>query len=299
MDPKKEIRLIAILGATASGKSALALEIAELLDAAIFSLDSLSIYRGIDIASAKPKISDRVRIKHYGIDMLDVPELSNAAVFKHLLQQAIKDTDKKTLLIVGGSSFYLKSIIEGLSVMPLLSPEEKQALQKHIQAQKAPYELLSCIDPLYASTIKPTDTYRTHKGLEIYFSTNTPPSLYFKQHPKIPFEYAIELFGLKVPKEELQANIKARTQQMIKDGIIEEIAALIQKYPKDSQPFKAIGPKECIAYLERPSSIDELQTQISLHTTQLAKRQTTFNKTQFQQIHTQSKEEILSTLTRT
>ncbi|WP_257874470.1 tRNA (adenosine(37)-N6)-dimethylallyltransferase MiaA [Helicobacter sp. 11S03491-1] len=285
-----------MLGPTASGKSALAIKIAQTIDAEIFSLDSLSIYKEINIASAKPKESQLMSIKHYGINELDITEPNNAMVFRNFLDLAIKKTSKKTLLITGGSSFYLKSIIEGLSPVPTLCESQKQNIHKQINALKSPYDFLKQIDVCYAENIKSKDTYRIHKALEIYFATHTPPSLYFATHPKQPFMHPIKLYGIVCDRQKLRETIKHRTQTMLQEGIIEEIAGLIQKYPKNSQPFKAIGPKECISYLEGNITQEALENLIFIHTTQLAKRQNTFNKTQFQDITLSSKEEIFNAI---
>lgn len=288
----KNTNLIAILGPSASGKSALALQIAKEIDAEIFSLDSLSIYKEIDIASAKPKKCDLNTIKHYGINELEITDPNNAMVFKNLLQAAIEKTKKQTLLIVGGSSFYLKAIIDGLSIMPLFSPEEKETIGTQINTLSNPYEFLSQIDPSYATSLQKKDTYRINKALEIFFATHTPPSEYFSTHPKIPFEKPIKLYEIAINRENLRERISLRTHQMIKEGIVQEIEYLLEKYPKNSQAFKAIGPKECISYLQGEITYDELPILISTHTAQLAKRQNTFNKTQFSNISRLSSEEI-------
>ncbi|PAF42879.1 tRNA (adenosine(37)-N6)-dimethylallyltransferase MiaA [Helicobacter sp. 11S02596-1] len=286
---------MAILGPTASGKSALALEIAEKIDAEIFSLDSLSIYQEINIAAAKPSVEELGRIKHYGINELTINEHNNAQIFKSLLETAIKQTAKKTLLIVGGSSFYLKSIIEGLSEMPMLCEKEKQSVQQRIdeclQSQN-PHAFLAQIDPLYAKNIANNDTYRLQKALEIFFATATPPSVYFQNHPKKPFAYPIKIYAIAIAKEILKEKIYERTQKMLQMGLVDEIASLLKTYKRDCQPFKAIGPKECIAYLDGHMDLKELQNTICTHTTQLAKRQSTFNRTQFQDISHLSAKEI-------
>lgn len=277
----KNTTLIAILGPSASGKSALALQIAKEIDAEIFSLDSLSIYKEIDIASAKPKKSDLDTIKHYGINELEITEPNNAMVFKNLLELAIKTTKKQTLLIVGGSSFYLKAIIDGLSVMPVILEKEKETISTQIDSLPHPYEFLSQIDPLYAKSLQPKDTYRISKALEIFFATATVPSEYFTTHPKIPFQTPIKLYEIATDRESLKEKISLRTHQMMEEGIVQEMDHLLKKYPKNSQPFKAIGPKECISYLEGEITYKELPILISTHTAQLAKRQNTFNRTQF------------------
>ncbi|GAA8155603.1 tRNA (adenosine(37)-N6)-dimethylallyltransferase MiaA [Helicobacter pylori] len=265
---------------------------AQELDAEIFSLDSLSIYKEINIASAKPSLKERKNIKHYALDYLNIDEKNNAPLFKTLLENAIKVSQKEILLIVGGSSFYLKSILEGLSGMPKLSGEQIVKIEREIATLANPYMLLKSIDPNMAFKIHPNDTYRIHKALEIFYATHTPPSEYFKANPKKPFEHAISLFALSIEKTALHNNIKQRTKNMLDCGLIEEIKALYTQYPKDSQPFKAIGVKESILYLEKRLTLKELEETIISNTMKLAKRQNTFNKTQFNNLYMGSVEEI-------
>ncbi|MCQ2882200.1 tRNA (adenosine(37)-N6)-dimethylallyltransferase MiaA [Helicobacter pylori] len=283
---------MALLGPSGSGKSTLSIELAQELDAEIFSLDSLSIYKDINIASAKPSLKERKNIKHYALDYLNIDERNNAPLFKTLLEDAIKVSQKEILLIVGGSSFYLKSILEGLSRMPKLSSEQIIKIEREISTLADPYAFLKSIDPNMAFKIHPNDTYRIHKALEIFYATHTPPSEYFKANPKKPFEHAISLFALSIEKNALHNNIKQRTKSMLHSGLIEEIKALYIKYPKDSQPFKAIGVKESILFLEKRLTLKELEEAIISNTIKLAKRQNTFNKTQFHDLYAGSVKEI-------
>ncbi|GAA8463954.1 tRNA (adenosine(37)-N6)-dimethylallyltransferase MiaA [Helicobacter pylori] len=262
------------------------------MDAEIFSLDSLSIYKDINIASAKPSLKERKNIKHYALDHLNIDEKNNASLFKTLLEDAMRMSSKEILLIVGGSSFYLKSILEGLSSMPKLSNEEIVKIEREIATLSNPYIFLKSIDPTSAFKIHPNDTYRIHKALEIFYATRTPPSEYFKTNPKKPFEHAISLFALSIEKNALANTIKQRTKNMLDCGLIEEIKALYAQYPKDSQPFKAIGVKESILYLEKRLTLKELEEAIISNTIQLAKRQNTFNKTQFNNLYTGSVKEV-------
>ncbi|RDY77021.1 tRNA (adenosine(37)-N6)-dimethylallyltransferase MiaA [Helicobacter pylori] len=283
---------MALLGPSGSGKSALSVELAQELDAEIFSLDSLSIYKEINIASAKPSLKERKNIKHYALDYLNIDEKNNASLFKTLLEDAMRVSSKEILLIVGGSSFYLKSILEGLSSMPKLSNEEVVKIEREIATLSNPYAFLKSIDPNMAFKLHPNDTYRIHKALEIFYATRTPPSEYFKANPKKPFEHAISLFALSVEKNVLHNNIKQRTKNMLNCGLIEEIKALYIKYPKDSQPFKAIGVKESVLFLEKRLTLKELEEAIISNTMKLAKRQNTFNKTQFNNLYMGSVGEI-------
>ncbi|KMT69005.1 tRNA delta(2)-isopentenylpyrophosphate transferase [Helicobacter pylori] len=262
------------------------------MDAEIFSLDSLSVYKDINIASAKPSPKERKNIKHYALDHLNIDERNNAQLFKTLLEDAMRVSQKEILLIVGGSSFYLKSILEGLSDTPKISGEEAVKIEREINSLANPYAFLKSIDPTIAFKIHPNDTYRIHKALEIFYSTHTPPSEYFKANPKKPFEHAISLFALSVEKSALHNNIKQRTKNMLHSGLIEEIKALYAKYPKDSQPFKAIGVKESVLFLEKRLTLKELEEAITSNTIKLAKRQNTFNKTQFNNLYTGSVKEV-------
>ncbi len=255
-------------------------------------MDSLSIYKDINIASAKPSLKERKNIKHYALDHLNIDEKNNAQLFKTLLEDAMRVSSKEILLIVGGSSFYLKSILEGLSDTPKISGEEVVKIEREINALSDPYAFLKSIDPTIAFKIHPNDTYRIHKALEIFYSTHTPPSEYFKANPKKPFEHAISLFALSIEKNALHSNIKQRTKNMLHSGLIEEIKALYAKYPKDSQPFKAIGVKESVLFLEKQLTLKELEEAITSNTIKLAKRQNTFNKTQFKNLYTGSVKEV-------
>ncbi|GAA8002591.1 tRNA (adenosine(37)-N6)-dimethylallyltransferase MiaA [Helicobacter pylori] len=255
-------------------------------------MDSLSIYKDINIASAKPSLKERKNIKHYALDHLNIDEKNNAQLFKTLLEGAIRVSSKEILLIVGGSSFYLKSILEGLSNMPKLIGEEVVKIEREINSLADPYAFLKSIDPTIAFKIHPNDTYRIYKALEIFYLTGMPPSEYFKANPKKPFEHAISLFALSVEKNALHNNIKQRTKNMLHSGLVEEIKALYTQYPKDSQPFKAIGVKESILFLEKRLTLKELEEAITSNTIKLAKRQNTFNKTQFNNLYTGSVGEV-------
>lgn len=277
------MRLIAILGGSGSGKSQLGLELAQKHNCEIFSLDSLSIYQEIDIASAKPTKEELESVTHYGVNVLSPTEHNNALVFDTLLKDAIAKTQckgKDTLLIIGGSSFYLKAIIEGLSPLPKLSSQKQKEIEEQINSLANPLEFLLSIEPNLPFSHQ--DSYRIRKYLEIYFSTNLAPSIYFKQNPKIPFAYPIEKYALILDREVLRERIALRTQKMDELGLLDEAQRLLQKYGSKIQPFGSIGLKECKEYFEgKISSKEELLSLISTHTAQLAKRQSTFNRTQF------------------
>jgi len=264
--------MIAIIGPTASGKSDLAIEFALKKGYEILSLDSLSIYKEIDIASAKPSKKELNLVKHYGINEIYPNEKFDVMKFIEIYKK-IKD---KKIIIVGGTSFYLKAMLTGISKMPKISEEIKQ------EALKYDWKFLNKIDNEYASKIKPQDSYRVSKAIEIYLATNTPPSLYFKQNPPKPIINNIQIYEIAVDRSVLRERITKRTQKMFEMGLIDEVAYLESKYRDKRLPaLKAIGIKEVLDYFDGKYTKDILKEKIITNTARLAKRQQIFNKTQF------------------
>ncbi|RDU73703.1 tRNA (adenosine(37)-N6)-dimethylallyltransferase MiaA [Helicobacter aurati] len=296
---KQYPKIIAIIGATCSGKSSLAIQIAEKINASIFSLDSLSIYKEIYIASAKPKEEERKHIKHFALDILKPDSKVNVGIFLDLLYEAVESCkqDDKTLLIVGGSSFYLKSIINGLSPKPH-GDSSGNALLNELSTQSLAeqYRFLCTIDSEYARKIQRTDSYRISRALEIFALSRQCPSDFFANNPPKPFPLPITCYQLLINKALLHKRIEARTSAMLQEGIIDEAQMLINSYGIDIQPFKSIGLKECLAFLQGKINKQELEALINIHTKQLAKRQKTFNKTQFQYIYEGDSQSIIESL---
>ncbi|QOG12571.1 tRNA (adenosine(37)-N6)-dimethylallyltransferase MiaA [Arcobacter sp. FWKO B] len=271
------MKQIAIIGTTASGKSALSIEVALKTDSIILSLDSLSVYKEIDIASAKPTKDEMQGILHFGIDVvypsyqfgiMDFIDCYNEAYHYAL-------THNKNLIITGGSSFYLKSLIDGLSINEY--PTTNQKID--ISHQEA-YDMLVEIDPTYMLKIDKNDTYRIEKAYNIYKSSNMSPSLFFENYKKIPIIKDIDIFEIEWDIELLRQRINLRTIKMIEDGLIDEVIYLEKKYPRNLNSMKSIGIIETLDYLDGKSTKKELLDLISIHTAQLAKKQRTFNKTQ-------------------
>jgi tRNA dimethylallyltransferase len=266
--------MFAIIGPTASGKSDLAINLALKLGYEILSLDSLSIYKEIDIASAKPSPEELSLVKHYGIDEIYPNEKFDVAKFIEIYRQI----PHKKLIIVGGTGFYLKAMTDGISQMPEITEEIKK------EAKKRDYKFLKSIDKNYAEKISPNDTYRIQKGIEIFLASNTPPSDYFRLNPPKPVIKNIPVFEIDVNRELLRERIRKRTGKMFKNGLIDEVAYLEKKYLDRRLPaLKAIGIKEVLDYFNGIYTYNELKEKIIINTARLAKRQQTFNKTQFKQ----------------
>ncbi len=277
------MKQIAILGPTASGKSALAVEIAKEVDANILSLDSLAIYRETDIVSAKPTREEMESIRHFGIDILNIDDYFSAATFFDLYHEAKHSSEKagKHLIIVGGTSFYLKSMIEGLSAKVTLSKEHRQTLKTVLSDLPEAYAYLRQKDKLYAQNIASADRYRIQKWYEIYLETGLDATTFFRQNRREPIIEDIAIFDIAIERNELRKRIERRTEKMLENGLVEEVFQLEKKYTRKPNPMKAIGIKETLAYLDGKYTFAQLHELISIHTAQLAKRQETFNSSQF------------------
>ncbi len=274
---------IAILGATASGKTALAIEIAKEVGANILSLDSLSIYKEVDIVSAKPTKEEMQGVKHFGIDELYIDDYFSVVTFFELYKRAKESSlkDGKHLIIVGGTSFYLKSMIEGLSLKLVVLDETKKKIQKILLNLQDAFKKIEKLDPKYAKNISALDKYRVEKWYEIYFESGKIATEYFAQNKKTALIKNIPIFDILVQRENLRERISKRTTTMLKSGLIDEIFQLEKKYSRKPTPMRAIGIKETLLFLDGKIDKKELANLITIHTAQLAKRQETFNNSQF------------------
>ena len=277
------MKTVAILGPTASGKTELSIALASRHDAVVLSLDSLSVYRGIDIASAKPTPEERGDIIHFGIDEVDVDAPFNISLYFELYKRAEAYAAERgrPLIIVGGTGFYLKMLMEGLSHLPPLSPRSRERLRSAMTNLEQAYKTLSKIDRKYAESISPKDRYRIEKGLQIFFATGTPPTEYYAKNPPKPLLEDLALFEIAVDRILLRERIAKRTEKMFRAGLVDEVAELEFRYTRAPNPMKSIGIREILEYFDAKSGLEEAKEKIITHTAQLAKRQMTFNRTQF------------------
>jgi len=286
--------IIAIVGPTASGKSDLALSLANKLDGIILSVDSLSVYKEIDIASAKPSRDELASIKHFGVDLLYPNESFDVVKFLDEFQRAkeyAKQKQKK-LIIVGGTSFYLKILSEGISQKPEISDEVAKKVKEAMQDKEKAYDFLENIDKAYMQNIKSNDSYRIEKALEIYYASGKTPTEYFKQNPKKPIVANLPIYEIAVDRNTLRERIAKRTAKMLEMGLIDEVVFLERKYTREPNAMKAIGIIETLSYLDGRLNKKELFEKIVTNTARLAKRQVTFNKTQLSITFSGSAKEI-------
>lgn len=284
LQTQRNCKTFAILGGSGSGKTALSLEIAREFPCSILSLDSLSIYKEINIASAKPTLKDRGGITHFGIDVLSPSQVQNVQNFIVEFKKAKEFCNKhnQSLLIVGGSSFYLKVLLNGISTLPSCKSTTQERIQ-NLGDLTEQYAFLQKIDSTFAKSLKPQDSYRIVRALEIFFDTDCIPSAYFRENPPEPILRDCSIFEIMLEREILRKRIACRTKTMLERGLIAEVEGLIRRYGQTHQWAKSIGIKEVLAFQKGLLSLQELEEQITIHTAQLAKRQRTFNKTQFMQ----------------
>lgn len=280
------MKQLAIIGPTASGKSALAIKIALKIDAYILSIDSLSIYKEIDIVSAKPFADELNSVKHFGINVLNPDDYFSVDIFIGLYKNVVKKCkeDGKNLIIVGGTSFYLKSLIQGLSTLPNITKEITQKVELKLKKFNECYELLNSMDSEYMKNISQNDSYRIEKAMLIYEASNLTPSEYFKQNPPKQIIKNLDIYNIDVNRDILRERISKRTAKMLELGLIDEVCYLEHKYTRLPHSMGSIGIIEVLEYLDGKVSKSEMCKSISTHTAQLAKRQQTFNRTQFKDI---------------
>ena len=288
-------RQLALIGPTASGKTALSIKIAQQMNAHILSLDSLSIYKEIDIVSAKPTLEERSGIVHFGIDYLYPYENFDVSTFITLYHEVYTQCveEGKNLIIVGGTSFYLKMLIDGISELPSISTQTKKEVQKQLLNIETAYAFLYDLDKTFMGSIESTDSYRIEKALNITIETGLTPTEYFKAHPPKPtITSPLPIYQIVWERALLRERIALRTKIMVNDGLIDEICMLEKKYTRNPNCMKAIGIKETLAYLDGVYDKKMLIEKITTHTARLAKRQTTFNNSQFENVNKGSVEEL-------
>ena len=275
---------LALIGATASGKSDLAIKIALKIDAYILSIDSLSIYKEIDILSAKPSKKELAQVKHFGINEISPDEYFSVDIFIDLYKKVVIECEKKgkNLVIVGGTSFYLKSLLQGLSPIPNANNEVRVRVQEKLVNLENCYKDLQVLDAEYMEKIAPTDSYRIEKALFIYEASSLTPTQWFKQNPPQPVISKLQIFNIAVSRDVIRERITNRTLQMYEMGLIDEVCRLEQKYSRSLNSMGAIGIVEVLEFLDAKVTKEEMLKNIATHTAQLAKRQQTFNKTQFE-----------------
>jgi len=264
--------VIVLIGATASGKTDLAIEIAEFFKTRIHNIDSRQIYKGMDIGTAKPSKNQQKQIKHFLVDIEEPINQMNVKQFQEIAQKSIEGEFKKNKLpfLVGGSGLYMNSITKGFFV-PDVPPQDNLRKQFEKLGQKECWELLKNCDPISTKKINCADQIRTIRALEVFYITGKPLSTQKIQKP--PNWRILEL-GL--DRDNLKERILERTKNMFLNGIIDETKNLISKYGSNLQILETIGYREARDVLSNKLTIDRAIELTTTKTIQFAKRQRTW-----------------------
>ncbi|MDF5711979.1 MAG: tRNA (adenosine(37)-N6)-dimethylallyltransferase MiaA [Nostoc sp. S4] len=268
-------KLIVICGATATGKSGLALGLAMRLGSVILSADSRQVYREFDIGTAKPTVAEQKLVPHYLIDICDPTDTMTVADYQQKAQALINSpltSPASLLFMVGGTGLYIRSIIQGMKI-PRVAPQNELRSQLESLGQNQLYAMLQQVDPVAAQKIHAHDSVRTLRALEVYYVTGYPIS---EQQGENPPNYPILQIGLDCDVEKLGSRIQQRTEQMIANGLVVEVEYLCQKYGVDLPLLNTLGYQEIKQYLAGDISLDEAKELTILHTRQFAKRQRTW-----------------------
>ncbi len=276
--------MILILGVTASGKGRLAFDLAQSLGAEIISIDSMKVYRRMDIGTAKPPQEARQRVKYHLIDIVEPSDSFSVGAFREAALEAMKQIKSRNMpvIAVGGTALYIKALLYGLFEGPGTNQQIRDELKTRAQEQGLAelHHELTKIDPIAAERINPNDSKRIIRALEVHQLTGKPISSLQKQWDRRDAKHDWTIIGLRREKTEESKRINSRVKNMIADGFVDEVKALLaEEKPLSRQARCAIGYAEIIEYLNGQISLEEATELIKKNTRRLAKNQRTWFRT--------------------
>ena len=266
--------LLVICGPTASGKSDLALDLAERIDAEIINADSMQLYRGMDIGTAKLSVAQRRGIPHHLLDVLDVHEEANVAWYQERARRII-DSNSRNFIIVGGTGLYIKAILDDLN-FPDTHPEVRERLQKEAEDFGGAhlFERLQKLDPIAAIAIPRENIRRIIRALEVIEITGQPYTAHLPRENSTRYPHALQ-FGISCNREVLHQRIEDRVQEMWEKGFVSEVMGLSRiRDGKTAQ--RALGYAQILRYLDGEISEAEAKAETIIATRQYARRQETW-----------------------
>jgi tRNA dimethylallyltransferase len=274
-------KIVIVLGPTAVGKSEVALHLAESVNGEIVNADSQQVYRLMDIGTGKPSKADRERVRHHVIDVVAPNEEFNAALFRRLATESIRQIHARgrNVIVCGGTGLYLKALTRGLFEGPGQDPEVRQTLEQEIAANGVAslYRRLEKIDPAVGSTIHPNDRQRIVRALEVYQLTGRPLSEWQKEHAFQEDPFDVLKVGLLRERDELYDCISHRSEQMIQQGLLDEVRGLVARgFDLDLKPLRSVGYRQMGQVLRGTRSLNDAVEEMKQETRHLAKRQLTW-----------------------
>ena len=274
-------KLFCLLGPTAVGKTEIAIQLTQHLNAEIVSVDSRQIYRQMDIGTAKPTSEELQAARHHLIDCIDISQPFSVADYQSLADAAITDIQNrgKQVLLVGGAGLYFRAVVDGL----FEGPDADTALRERLEQEAAQHgvdvlhERLRACDPASAERIHPNNLVRVIRALEVYKLTGTPMSEHQQQWHRENQRYPLTAFCLTMPRALLYQRIEQRVDVMLANGLIAEVESLLAAgYARDTAALRSFGYKELIAYLDGECTYLEAVEQLKQNTRRFAKRQLTW-----------------------
>lgn len=282
--------LAALVGPTAVGKTELSLELALRLQAEIVSADSMQVYRGMDIGTAKPTWRDRERVRHHAIDVVDPSCPFSVADYERVAREALAEIRSRGRLplLVGGTGLYVRAVVDGLG---LSAPGPDWRLREELsrwadeRGNHALHARLAEVDPITAQRLHPNDRRRVIRALEVYMLTGEPLSHFHARDQARRRQQSAVLVGLMRRREELYRRIDARVDAQLRQGLLSEVRGLLHRgFGRNIISLQALGYKEFLPYLAGERTLQECVRQLKKNTRQLAKRQLTWFRAD-QRIH--------------
>lgn len=272
---------LAVVGETASGKSALALRLAEELGGEIVNADPFQAYRGLDIGTAKPGADERARVRHHLLDVLEPHEEYSAGEFGRRAAAALEEIRRRGRLpiVVGGSGLYLEALWRGLAPIPEVAAEVRRSWRRRLAAEglETLYRRLEEVDPATASRLAPGDTQRILRALEVESSSGRPLSRWLVLPRRPASDLSPLKIGLTLPRAVLYDRIRVRLSRMVERGWVEEIAGLLARGVEPSQPaFRAIGYRTLARVVRSEADLPSALSEVERDTRRYAKRQRTW-----------------------
>jgi len=274
--------LLVLVGPTATGKTALAVELAQRLDGEVITADSMQVYRHMDIGTAKPPEGERQGVPHHLIDVVDPAEPFNVALYSQLAQQAVREVAARGHwpILAGGTGLYIRSLTDPYSFGETTGdPVLRRELEEEAAARgsDALHRRLAAVDPVSAARLHPNDLRRVVRALEVYLLTGTPLHLYQGRDRSREGPYAPFIYGLTADRALLYRRIGDRVERMLADGLLDEVAGLLQRgYGRQLTSMQGLGYKELAAYLAGETDFGQAVEMVKRGTRRLAKRQWTW-----------------------
>ncbi len=276
---------VAIMGPTAVGKTSLVLRLAGEINAEVVNVDSIQIYKRLDIGSAKPSREEMRQVPHHLIDIREPDEPFDAADFAWAARAAIRKIRSRgrNVILSGGTGLYLNALLQGLAPCSGANPGLRDMLKESLQRYGAPFlhSLLSNHDPEAAERLHVNDTFRVIRALEVVLNTGMPLSKWHELHKKQIQEFPCIKIALVRPREELYSRIDQRVDAMIAQGFVKEVEALLgQGYDPRLKPLQSLGYRHIIRFLQGQGGLDEAAELMKRDTRRYAKRQLTWFRAQ-------------------